>query len=71
VSSHLDLDDLNFARDIPTTRDDLEYLGRSIPIGENLLPRLDRLTQAVRSLGIRPGRETAEGWAPFELHDAT
>ncbi|MDA8018404.1 MAG: hypothetical protein MPN21_13265 [Thermoanaerobaculia bacterium] len=65
MSSTLDLDDL--ARDIPTSRADLEFFRRSEGRSKNLLPHLDQLTRAVRSLGLRPSRATAEGRAPFEL----
>lgn len=57
-------------RDIPTTQEDVDALHRNAEVGANLLPYLDRLTQAVLSLGLRPGRETNEGWAPFELDEA-
>lgn len=64
-----DPDGLDFARDIPTTKSDREFLRRSASGGENLLVRLDRLNKAVASLGLEPGRETHEGWKPFELDE--
>ena len=71
MSSTLDPDDLELARDVPTTRDDVGFLRRRAGNGENLLPRLEHLSRAVRTLGLHPGRDTAEGWAPFELDETS
>ncbi len=59
---------VDFERDVPTTSEDNAAL-RSLRIQEcpDLTTQLERLTRAVRSLGLRPGRETAAGRPPFEL----
>lgn len=71
MSSTRELDPLDLERDIPTTREDVEALRRSSrELGEqgtNLVPLLHRLTEATRSLGLRPSRATSEGRSPFEL----
>lgn len=67
MNSPPDLEDVDFARDVPTEPADTEFLQRNPGGATNLLPHLDRLTRAVRSLGAKPDRRTAEGWAPFSL----
>lgn len=59
---------VDFERDVPTTSEDNAALRRlRIQDCPDLATQLDRLTRAVRSLGLRPGRETAAGRPPFEL----
>lgn len=71
MSSTRELDPLDIERDIPTTPEDVDALRRSSrePGGQcaDLVPLLHRLTEAARSLGVRPSRDTSEGWSPFEL----
>lgn len=54
------------ALDFPTTPADVEAL-RRVSSTENLLPRLDELSEAILSLEVPPRRTTAAGRAPFSL----
>lgn len=61
-------DDLDFARDLPTTAEDIAALRRlREPTGESLLPRINEL-YAPEIFGPHPPRtKTSEGWEPFTL----